>query len=801
MMTTTADRRSDGAGALKVIGTRPLRHDGYDKVTGRAQYGADVHLPGLLYAKILRSPHAHARIKSIDASKALALPGVRAVVTGKDFPTISAKVTDLGEGAIHNMGFISMNVMARDKALYKGHAIAAVAATSAHEAEQALNLIQVDYEVLPAVTDVLEAMKPTAPVLHERLMNSTNMALRAGGLKDDSDRTKSTNIANHFVFEAGDLEKGLKKADLVVERDFRTQTVHQGYIEPFSATARWSEDGSLTIWCSTQGHFAIREQAARILNLPLSKVKVIPMEIGGGFGGKTVVYLEPVVALLAKKAGVPVKTAMTRTEVFEGTGPTSGSYLKCRIGVTKQGKITVAQAMLVFEAGAFPGSPVGAGAQCMFGPYVVPNARIDAYDILLNKPKTGAYRAPGAPNAAFAAETVMDEIAEKLKMDPIDLRLLNAAKEGERRVGGPVYGKIGNVAMLQRAKQTPHYQSKLTGKNRGRGLATGFWFNGSGPSSAIASVNADGTISLVEGSPDIGGTRAVAAMHVAEVLGLRAEDVHPMVGDTESIGFTSTTGGSSVAFKTGWSCYEAAHDVRRQMIARAATIWDTKPENVDYKDGVIFHKSDPALKFTFKELAHRLNDTGGPIVGRATVNPRGIGNAFAMHIVDVEVDKDTGKVQILRYTALQDVGKAIHPSYVESQIQGGASQGIGWALNEEYFMNDKGVMMNPTFLDYRMPTALDLPMIETVLVEDVPNPGHPYGVRGVGEVPLVPPMAALANAIHNAIGIRMTTLPMSPTNIMKAVWAGNDNQKATLPWPGGKASAGTAKGQEAEAVE
>jgi CO/xanthine dehydrogenase Mo-binding subunit len=279
----------------------------------------------------------------------------------------------------------------------------------------------------------------------------------------------------------------------------------------------------------------------------------------------------------------------------------------------------------------------------------------------------------------------------------------------------------------------------------------------------------------VEGSPDIGGSRAAVAMQLAEVLGIATEDVKPQVGDTDSVGFTSVTGGSGVAFKTGWSCYEAALDVKQQMIERAATIWEVTPDLVEYQDGVISHKSDPELRLTFKQLAARLNATGGPIVGRANVDPRGPGAAFAHHIVDLEVDRDTGKVDILRYTALQDAGKAVHPSYVEGQMQGGAVQGIGWALNEEYFFNDKSEMVNSSFLDYRMPTSLDLPMIDTTIVE-VPSPSHPFGVRGVGEVSIVPPMAAIANAIYNAIGIRMDKLPMSPANILEAIWNRGDDQ-------------------------
>jgi len=440
-----------------------------------------------------------------------------------------------------------------------------------------------------------------------------------------------------------------------------------------------------------------------------------------------------------------------------------------KMGVTGEGRIIAADASLAYEAGAFPGSPFNPGMQCIFGCYDIPNIRVQGYDVVLNHPKTAAYRAPGSPAAAFACETVVDEICGKLGMDPLDFRLLNGSKEGTRRVPGPMYPAIGFMETAQAAKEHDHWFSTLEGPNRGRGVAAGFWFNGAGPSSALANVTADGTVTLIEGSPDIGGSRTVAAMHVAEVLGIAAEDVLPQVGDTNSIGFTSMTGGSGVAFKTGWASYEAAQDIRHQMIERAAKIWDISATDVEYTDGVISHKLEPELHFTFKELAARLNGTGGPIAGRANVSPAGVGAAFAVHIVDVQVDRDTGKVDILRYTALQDVGKAVHPGYVEGQIQGGAVQGIGWALNEEYYFNDQGEMANSSFLDYRMPTALDLPMIDTVLVEKA-NPGHPYGVRGVGEVPIVPPMAAIANAIHAAIGVRMNQLPMNPGRVLEALW-------------------------------
>ena len=753
----------------KVVGTRPIRHDGTDKVTGRARFGADIQLPGLLHGKILRSPHAHARIRSIDASRALDLPGVKAVVTGADLPQPSGKVIDIGEGETVNPKFLSNNCLAADKALYKGHAVAAVAATSPHIAEQALSLIDVDYQVLPPVMNVRDAMKEGAPLLHERLLTISATDRSPGGLRADDDSGQGSNVANHFVFELGDLEEGFQEADVVVEREYNTATVHQGYIEPHSATAMWHGDGNLTIWCSTQGHFSMRDQTAQVIGVPVSKIKVIPMEIGGGFGGKNSPYLETVSALLSKKTGLPVKITMTRSEVFEATGPTSGSYMRVKIGATKDGRITAADATLAYEAGAFPGSPVNPGAQCIFGPYDIPNARAEGYDVMVNKPKVAPYRAPGAPAAAFAAETVIDELCQKLGLDPLEFRLLNAAKEGTRRVSGPRYPRIGCVETLQAAREHPHYTAPLAGPNRGRGIACGFWFNGAGQSSAIASVNADGTVSLVEGSPDIGGTRTTSAMQLAEALGIRAEDVRPAVGDTDAVGWTSQTVGSGVAFKTGWACYEAAQNLKQQLVERAARIWEVATDEVEYREGMLSHRSDPELHLSFKDLAAILNSTGGPITGRASVDPAGVGAAFAVNIVDLYVDPDTGKVDILRYTALQDVGQAVHPSYVEGQIQGGVVQGIGWALNEAYIFDEAGGMLNSSLLDYRIPTSLDLPMIDTVIVE-VPNPGHPYGVRGVGEIPLVPPMAAIANAIHQAVGVRIRELPMSPDRVLEALW-------------------------------
>ncbi|MGD9723116.1 MAG: xanthine dehydrogenase family protein molybdopterin-binding subunit [Pirellulales bacterium] len=740
----------------KVIGTRPVRHDGADKVTGRAIYGSDLQLTGMVSGRILRSPHAHARIKKIDTSAAERLPGVLAVVTGNDFPNLKDKIANLGEGAV-NLAHLSANVLAHDKALYKGHAVAAVAAVSQHVADEALRLIKVDYEPLPAVTWVLDAMQDDAPLLHADIVTNSM------GKKGD----KPSNIATHIHFEMGDVDAAFKKADVVIEREFKTASVHQGYIEPHVATALWNTDGHLTIWCSTQGSFTARQQTAELLQIPVSQVTVVPCEIGGGFGGKIAVYLEPVAAVLSRKCGRPVKMVMNRDEVFEGTGPTPGSFVRVKLGATKDGQLTAGEAWLAYDAGAFPGGMIGPGCMCMFSCYEIPNARVDGYDVLNNKPKTQAYRAPGATQAAFACESVIDELADKLGIDPIELRLKNAAKEGTRRVDGPTYPRIGFVETLEAARASDHWKSKLTGPHRGRGIASGYWFNIGLKSSAAANVNPDGTVSLIEGSTDIGGTRTSVAMQLAETLGITAEDVQPRVGDTDHVGYTDVTGGSRVTFATGLAAYKVGLDIQKQMAERAALLWKCDPAAVECVDGT-YRTNGQSI--TFRELAGKLAHTGGPVVGRATVDPEGSTNGFGTHIVDVEVDPDTAKVTILRYTAIQDVGTAIHPSYVEGQMQGGAVQGIGWALNEEYFFDDAGRMQNASYLDYRMPTALDVPMIDTIIVE-VPNPAHPFGVRGVGETPIVAPPAAVANAIFHATGVRMRELPMSPPRLWAAMRA------------------------------
>ena len=546
--------------------------------------------------------------------------------------------------------------------------------------------------------------------------------------------------------------------------------MHQGYIEPHACVADTSEDGKIHIHCSSQGQFMVRQFCARVLDVEISNITVVPAEIGGGFGGKTTVYLEPTAALLSRKTGKPVKMVMSRTEVFRASGPTSGGATKIKIGAKKDGTITAAEADLAYQAGAFPGSPIGPGCMCAFAPYNIENVNVVGYDVVVNRPKVAAYRAPGAPISEFGVECVLDEIADKLGIDAIELREKNAATQGTKAAYGPTFGPIGFKDTLKAAKNHPHYSAPL-GKNQGRGLASGFWFNIGGDSSASVHINEDGTATVMEGNPDIGGSRASLAMMAAEVLGIDYDKVRITVADTSSVGYNFLTGGSRVTFASGKAVIEAAKGAISELCARAAKIWEIDVDAVEWVDGEARPAGPNAGDFEplpLSTIAGASGKTGGPIGGHASLNVKGAGPGFGTHICDVEVDPETGRVSVIRYTAIQDVGRAVHPSYVEGQLQGGVAQGVGWALNEEYFITDDGTMANSSLLDYRMPTTLDMPMIDTMIIE-VPNPRHPFGLRAVGETVIVPPLGAIANAVSHAIGKRMTSLPMTPAVILESI--------------------------------
>ncbi|MFN3236558.1 MAG: xanthine dehydrogenase family protein molybdopterin-binding subunit [Pseudomonadales bacterium] len=740
---------------FKYIGQRSIRPDGFDKVTGRANYGADMSLPGMIWGRVLRSPHAHAKILSIDTSAAEALDGVLAIASHEDLPAVADVAIEAGEGSA-NLIDLAKNILAKDKVLYHGHAILAIAARTEAIAEQALDLVKVEYEVLPPVMDVRDAIAADAPLLNEKLFTE--------GLPEKPEQP--SNIATRHEFKLGDVDAGFAEAEVIVERDFYTPTVHQGYIEPHACLGRYDEHGQSMLWCCTQGHFDVRATTAKLLDMNLSQLKVVASEIGGGFGGKTTVYLEPVSLILSRKSGRPVKMVMDRDEVFKASGPGSAARMWVKVGAKKDGTITAMQGRFHYEAGAFKGSPVMMGCMTAFTPYALENVYVEGFDVLVNKPKVAAYRAPGAPQAEFAAEMVVNEIAQKIGMDPIELRLKNAAKEGTQTIYGPKLKRVGLVECLEAVRDSDHYKSALK-ENQGRGVAAGFWFNVGGQSSVTLNMNPDGTGTIVEGSPDIGGSRASMQLMAAEQMGMPAENFKPIVADTENVAFSAGTGGSRTTFATGMAVIEAAQDVISQMKERAAALWNVTPDQVDWADGVAINLAGED-RLSAAEICAKADRTGGQISGRGNINARGAGPSFAVHLCDVEVDQDTGKVDVIRYTAAQDAGKAIHPSYVEGQLQGGAVQGIGWALNEEYIYGEDGLLQNPGFLDYRIPLASDLPMIDAIVVE-VPNAFHPYGVRGVGESGIIPPLAAVGTAVSEAIHVPVTDLPCSPPRVLKLI--------------------------------
>lgn len=736
----------------KWIGQRTIRPDGAEKVTGSATFAADTAMAGMIWGKVLRSPHAHARIRGIDTSKAEALPGVKAVVTAADivdFPVDTP--VPLG---IQDMRWMCRNVMAREKALFHGHPVAAIAATTEAIAAEACALIEVDYEVLPWVIEIEDAIKDDAPILHDFV-------------EFDG---KPSNISGKMEHKKGDVAAGFAGAEIVIERSFTTRPVHQGYIEPHACLVSVAADGKTTIWSSSQGQFMVRAMTSMLTDIPQSHIRAIPAEIGGGFGGKTIIYLEPLATILSKKSGRPVKMVMNREEVMRATGPTSGSTSTVKIGARKDGTIVAAEGTFYLQAGGLPGSPIRGATACSFAPYDIPNVRSLGYDVVSNRSKVAAYRAPGAPIGAYPVECVLDEVAESIGMDPLELRLKNAAKEGTKAAHGPVYPRIGYVETVEAALAHSHNKAPL-GKNQGRGVASGFWFNAGGESSAQVNITEDGNVVVTTGHPDVGGSRASIANITAELLGIDYKRVSVLIGDTATIGFSNLTGGSRVLFASGIVVTQSTEKVITSLRERAAQIWDIDADAVTWENGEARPAGDNAGKFaplTLVELADRATETGGPIGAGVQLNTTGAEGGFATHICDVEVDLELGIVRVIRYTSFQDVGQAVHPSYVEGQMQGGVAQGIGWALNEEYIFDKDGHMDNPGFLDYRMPIFSDLPMLDTVMIE-IPNPKHPQGVRGVGEVPLVPPLAAIRNAVSDALGMRFYSLPMSPPAVLEAL--------------------------------
>ncbi|MEE8443369.1 MAG: xanthine dehydrogenase family protein molybdopterin-binding subunit [Dehalococcoidia bacterium] len=740
--------------AYSVIGKSVVRLDALDKVTGRTLYSADVKLPGMLHAKMLLSSFPHARILRLDTNKAQVLDGVIAVVTAEDVPGQTASGQDLGA---RYMPF------AQDKVLYCGQPIAAVAATTPELADQAIGLIEVEYEELPMLEDVLEAMKPDAPILHADL-RTDSLAGRG---------TTPTNVALHVELERGDVSTGFEEADIVLERTFRTQTVHQGYLEPGAALAHVGSDGRVTVWASSQGSFALRGRLAAVLGLALGKIKVVPTEVGGGFGGKHGIPEAFVCAILAMKAGQPVRLVLGRDEVFTSTRPAPAAVVSLKMGVTRAGHLTAISGNVIYDSGALPLVLAAGGIITGLGQYRTANLKFDGYSVVTNKPPAGAYRAPGTPQTSFAVESMVDLLAEALGMDPIEFRLKNIAQEGDLMPTNLPFSKVGFTETLEAVARHPNYKNKLEGKNRGRGVSCGFWMGGVGSSAAHVNLNADGSVALVIGSIDLTGSRTTLAQIVAEEFGISHEAVSVVTADTDTAPYSDITAGSRTMHQMGTAVYRACQDAKAQLAERAAARLRVDPSEIEFVEGNLQVKGRPEEQVALLQLA-RASTTSqeGAITGRGAVGVPERIPTFSVHLVDLEIDPETGKAKVLGYTVAQDAGFAVNPLLVEGQMQGAVAQGVGWALSEGYVF-DGGIPRNTNLLDYRLPTSMDVPFVDTVIVE-VGCPTSPYGIRGVGEAPLVSSMAAIANAIHRATGTRLTELPMTPEAVSRALRAGEE---------------------------
>ena len=734
---------------FKVLEQNHPRVDGLDKVTGRATYAADVYLPGMAWCKLATSTRSHARIVSIDTTRARELPGVYAVTTGSDFPDIH-----FGSG-----GLKDRYVMARDEVYYVGEPVAAVAAVDEMTAQEAVDLIEVQYEDLPVVVDVLDALREGSSAVHPDLPDFEGFGFALGG----------ENVCTLLDADRGDVDAAFQQADLVIEDTFRSQGINQGFLEPMACVASVEANGRLTVWASTQGPYQVRAQLASVLDMALSNIRVIPMELGGGFGAKLRLAFEAFPALLSMKTGRPVKLVNTREEVFTLNGPRLPVANYIRSGVMNDGTIIAREAFSVFDVGAYLGAGPNSGVGHGLGAYNVPNFRLRSYGVYTNKVYVGSYRASGVADMTFAVESHTDNIAHKLGMDPVEFRRINCLREGDTAVNGSAMPRNGLQECLDALKERLDLPKKL-GQRRGVGVALCEWRSGSGPSTASISVNEDGTVSLLTGSVDISGSDTSLAAIAAETLGLPMERVIVAKRDTDLAPFTGPSGGSRIVYSQGTAVQRAAEDTRDKLLAIAADRFGVPADALSCEDGAVFVQDNPPQKLTISQLASMsLSSRGGPIIGTASLSTMPFTPVYSAHGAEVLVDEDTGQVRVTRYVQAQDVGTAINPMAVEGQLDGGAVQGIGRALTEDMlFDSETGAVRNPSFATYLMPLAVDLPDIENVLVR-VPAEDGPFGARAVAEPPGFGAPAAIANAVYDAVGVRINEMPLSAERVLAAL--------------------------------
>ncbi len=735
-----------------VVGKGITRIDAAVRVTGKAVFGDDIQLPGLLHGKVLRSPHGHARIVRLDTSKAERLPGVKAVVTAKDAPE-----TPSG-GNIKDRW-----IFARDKVRYMGEPIAAVAAADLHLADEALLLIEVEYELLPALIDPRLAAESSDVLIHEAWQS----------YRAPANIVRKGNIVNYAELKVGDVERGFQESDVIFEGRYEVAMAHQGYIEPHVAVAKVEPDGKITVWTTTQGQFTIRNYLAEALQTSHSKIRLIGTEIGGGFGGKNTLVLEPPAVLLSRKTGKPVKMIMDREEDFLSTTPRRPCVTELKTGVKRDGTLVARHAKFWFGTGAYATGAFDFSANVagrLSGPYRMPHLLVQGYTVYTNQPPCAAFRAPGSPQIVFAYESHMDDMAHALGLDPIEFRKKNALKKGDPTTIGPTQESADLVAMLEQVAEESGWR-KPRGENRGRGIGCAFWTSGGMPGSNAVKLNEDGSVSVMTGSVDVTGTHTTLAQIVAEEMGIGVGRVQVTTGDTDSAPVAPISAGSNIARSMGYTVKKATEALRQQLLEAAADALEANVNDLDFKDGRAYVKGSPEKGMTLRELYTRCaTQRGGPPVASFTSKNLPPTVNYVIQVAEVEVDPDTGEVKVLDLTAAQDVGFALNPLSVEGQIQGGAVQGLGYALSEEMKFDHNGRLMNPHLLDYKLPSILDVPRVKAVLVEEPMTSGaSPYGAKGVGEPPIVPTAAAIANAIYDAVGARVTSLPLTAEKVLKAL--------------------------------
>ena len=756
---------------VKGVGLSIPRPDGPEKVTGQVQYVADLKPRGLLHAKLLRSPHAHARIVSIDTSRARVLPGVRAVITAADIPQLKRKAPTRAHA-----------VLAIDRVVFVGQPVAAVAADELAIAEEALDLIDVRYEVLSAAVDPLQSMKPGAPPVAEAGTEAdTSEALAHGsvsGVTTETKPAKAVNISQQAKLGRGDVAKGFAESDVVIEKTYRIPMVHQGYLEPHAVLAQWDTNGQLTLWASTQGSFNTRSEVAEVLELPENTIKVIPMECGGGFGGKIRALCEPITAVLARVTGRPVRYVMTRREELEAGNPAPQVIIRLKSGVKRDGTLMALEAETVIESGAFSGAVLAVSSVFLASLYLWPAFEVRGFEVLTHKPSIAAYRAPVAPHTIFAIDSHMEQIALVLGMDPVEFRLRHLQSEGKPMANNQPWLNNGAIEVLQRIAEHPLWKNraqwKASGENgrlRGTGLALGGWLGGLQPTGATVRLNPDGSLQVLTGQVDIAGTNIALAQIAASAYGVDIDKVKITTGDTDVAPVTGLSAGSKTIYTVGVAVMEAAKNARQQTLEIAAKEMEAAVQDLEIENERVVVRGVPDRGVTLAQIGKKGNlymSKVPPVLGVSHPAFSQQAPAFCAELARIEVDPDTGEVTIHDFVVVQDVGKAINPLGVEGQMQGGAVQSIGMALTEALTFDDQGRLTNPSLLDYKKLTAADLPNIETIIVEK-PAPAGPFGARGVGEPPIVPAPAALANAVHDATGVRLTELPLTPERIALAM--------------------------------